>query len=120
MEEIDIIDADSEPDNYKDPNADYDERYDDDGTSVRIVNQYPNIPSRRREIPDTRYNNYSHVIEETKETSEEESDQASNSLRMDWDENHEARFVKWVMDQKRIRQREEHRRGESDVIPRKV
>ncbi|MGC2575446.1 MAG: hypothetical protein WA364_28395 [Candidatus Nitrosopolaris sp.] len=116
MEEIDIIDADSEPDNYMDPNADYDERYDGDGTSVRTVNQYPNIPSRRREIPNTRYNNYSHVIKETKETSEEESDQASNSLRMDWDENHEARFVKWLMDQKRIRQREEHRRGESDVI----
>jgi hypothetical protein len=28
---------------------------------------------------------------------------------MDWDENHESRFVKWIMDQKRIRQQEEHK-----------
>ena len=89
-------------------------------STVHLSAPWPNIPSRRLEIPDTRYNNYSHVIKETKETSEEESDQASNSLRMDWDENHEARFVNWVMDQKRIRQREEYRRGESDVMPRKV
>ena|SRR5215831_5668430 len=112
--EIDIIDPDTdpdlvEPDIYTDPNADYDERYDGDGPFVRTVSQYPSIPSRRLEIPDTRYNNYSNVIKKTKETSEQESDQASNSLGMDWDENHEARFVKWVMDQKRIRQREEHK-----------
>ena len=30
MEEIDILDADSEPDIYMDPNADYDEEYDGD------------------------------------------------------------------------------------------
>jgi hypothetical protein len=49
------------------------------------------------------------LIEETKETSKEELDQASNSLGMDWDENHEARFLKWVMDQKSIRQKEERK-----------
>ena len=69
IEEIDILDADSEPDIYTDPNADYDERYDADGPFVRTVNQYPNIPFRRLEIPDTRYNNYSNVIKGTKETS---------------------------------------------------
>jgi len=116
LEEIDILDADSEPDIYTDPNADYDERYDADGPFVRTVNQYPNIPSRRLEIPDTRYNNYSNVIKGTKETSEEESDQASNSLGMDWDESHEAIFVKWVMNQKRIRQREEHKLEEERAI----
>jgi hypothetical protein len=79
MEEIDILDADSEPDIYMDPNADYDEEYDGDGPFVRTVNQYPNIPSRRLQIPGTRYNNYSHAIKGTKETSEEES----NSLGMD-------------------------------------
>jgi hypothetical protein len=112
--QIDIIDPDTdpdlvEPDIYTNPNADYDKRYDGDGPFVRTVNQYPNIPSRRLEIPGTRYNNYSNVIKGTKETSEEESDPASNSLGIDWDENHETRFVKWVMDQKRIRQQEEHK-----------
>jgi hypothetical protein len=113
MEDIDILDADSEPDIYTDPNADYDERYDGDGPFVRTVNRYPNIPSRRLQIPGTRYNNYSHAI---KDTSEEESDQASNSLGMDWDENHEAMFVKWVLNQKRIRQQEEQKLEEERAM----
>jgi hypothetical protein len=114
MEEIDILDAD--------PNADYDERYDGIKGERRFNYQYTNTmnPYPNTTFPNTNIlfpnnfnpypNNFNqqisrpHLIEETKETSEEELDQASNSLGMDWDENHESRFVKWVMDQKRIRQ----------------
>ncbi|HXX97139.1 MAG TPA: hypothetical protein VEL11_08500 [Candidatus Bathyarchaeia archaeon] len=93
MDEIDILDADSEPDIYTDPKAYYDERY-DGIKGERRFNQQISRP---------------HVIEVTKETSEEELDQASNSLGMNWDENHEARFVKWVMDQKTARREEERK-----------
>ena|SRR5215467_552464 len=89
--------------------VDYDPEYDGVEGERRFNYQYTNTinPFRNNFTPcANNFNQQSsrpHVIEETKETSEEELDQASNSLGMDWDENHEARFVKWVMDQKSIR-----------------
>jgi hypothetical protein len=126
MEEIDILDADSEPDIYTDPNADYDERYDGiKGERIfnyqytNTMNPYPNtiFPNTNILFPNN-FNPYPNnfnqqvsrlVVEKIKK---EESDQAStskNMLEMDWDENHEARFVKWVMDEKRRRQDEERK-----------
>jgi hypothetical protein len=109
-----------ESDVYTDPNAYYDERYDGIKGERRFnyqytnpMNPYPNTTFPNNFNPYTNNLNQQisrpHLIEETKETSKEELDQASNSLGMDWDENHEARFLKWVMDQKSIRQKEERK-----------
>jgi len=91
-----------ESDVYTDPNADYDERYDGIKGERRFNYQYTNtmnpFPNNFRPYPNNFNQQISrHVVEETKK---EESDQTSNLLGMDWDENHESRFVKWVMDQK--------------------
>jgi hypothetical protein len=117
MEDIDILDADSEPDIYTDPNADYGIK-----GEHRLNYQYTNTMNRT--FPNTMIpfpNNFNpypnifnqqvsrHVIEETKK---QESDQTSkNMLGIDWDddENHQARFVKWVLNQKKIRQQEERK-----------
>src|SRR5215472_2214691 len=83
------------------------------------MNPYPNTTFPNTNIPfPNNFNPYPnifnqqvsrHVVEETKK---EESDKAStskNMLGLDWDENHEAMFVKWVLNQKRIRQQEEQK-----------
>src|SRR5262245_27402418 len=55
-------------------------------------------------------------IEETPEESDKPGprpsdfkDSKSLGLGIDWDENHQERFVKWVFDQKRTRQQEERK-----------
>jgi hypothetical protein len=104
-----------ESDVYTDPNADYDEGFDGIKGERRFNYKYTNTMNPFSNNFNRYANNFNqqvsrpHVIEETRETSEEELDQASNSLGMDWDENHESRFVKWVMDQKSIRQKEERK-----------
>jgi hypothetical protein len=120
--DIDILDTDSEPDIYTDPNADYDEGSDGIKGERRFNYQYTNTINAFPNNFNPYANNFNqqisrpHVIKETKETSEEELDQVSNPLGMDWDENHDTRFVKWVMDQKRIRQQEEHKLEEEKAI----
>jgi hypothetical protein len=100
-----------ESDVYTDPNTDYDEGFDGIKGERRFNYQYTNTMNPFPNNCNPHANNFNqqisrpHVIEETKEF----LDQASNSLGMDWDENHESRFVKWVMDQKSIRQKEERK-----------
>jgi hypothetical protein len=122
MEDIDILDADSEPDIYADPNDDYDEGFDGVEGEHRFNYQYtntinPTFPNTNIPFP----NNFNpfphnfnqqvsrHVVEETKKEESDQTSTSKNMLEMDWDENHEARFVKWVMDQKKIRQQEERK-----------
>jgi transposase-like protein len=126
LQEIDFDDTPIEPDIFSD-DVDYDEGCDGIKGERKFIYQYINTmnPYPNTTFPNTNIlfpnnfnpypNNFNqqisrpHVIEESKETSEEELDQGSNSLGMDWDENHESIFVKWVMHQKRIRQQEEHK-----------
>jgi hypothetical protein len=111
----DIVFADyPESDVYTDANADYDEGFDGIKGERRFnyhytntMNPYPNIP-----ISNPYPNNFNQqvsrrVVEETKK--EESSSTSKNMLEMDWDENHEARFVKWVLDQKTARREEERK-----------
>ncbi|MGC2575261.1 MAG: hypothetical protein WA364_27460 [Candidatus Nitrosopolaris sp.] len=126
MEDIDILDPvdpnsdpDFDQDVFTDPNADYDPDFDGGKGEHRFkLNPYPT--PRRIEIPDRRTSHNNYVIKKTKEIEEnsEESYQSRSStsnpedhtsLGIDWDENHQARFVKWVMDQKKIRQQEERK-----------
>ncbi len=112
-EYLDIDFADNpypESDIVSDPDADYDERYDGLIGEQRL--QY----TPRLEISDTHYDNRVITIKETeKDSGESDQDQpkssASNSedssLGIDWDSNHQARFVKWVMSEKRRRQESE-------------
>jgi hypothetical protein len=111
---------------YTDLNADYDERYDGIKGERRFNYQYTNTmnPYPNTTFPNTNIlfpnnsnpypNNFNqqvsrHVVEETKKEESDQTSTSKNMLGMDWDENHEARFVKWVMDQKSIRQKEERK-----------
>ena len=132
LQEIDFDDTPVDPDVFTD-DVDYNPEYDGVEGEHRFNYQYTNTmnPYSNSTFPNTNIpfpNSFSpypnifnqqvsrHVVEETKK---EESDQpltSKNMLGMDWDENHEARFVKWVLDQKRIRQREEHKLEEERAM----
>src|SRR5215472_15491580 len=115
LQEIDFDDTPVDPDVFTDE-VDYDPEY--DGVEGEHRFNYtntmnPTFPNTIIPFPNTfnpYLNNFNqqvslHVIEETKK---EESDQTST---IDWDddENHQARFVKWVLNQKKIRQQEERK-----------
>jgi transposase len=118
LQKLAEIDFDDEPyDVITDPNADYDERYDGVSGERRLNYQYTNhpmFPPRRLEILDTDYDNrvVTKTRKEIEENSEEsyqsqprisDSEDSSLGLGIDWDSNHQARFVKWVMYEKKRR-----------------
>jgi orotate phosphoribosyltransferase-like protein len=110
LQDIDFNDEPYDHDVLTDPNADYDERY--DGVSGERRFNYDSYPGRL-DISDTGHHNY--VTKKTKENEESYRSRSSTSnledtsLGIDWDENHQARFVKWVMDEKKRRQEEERK-----------
>jgi hypothetical protein len=125
LQEIDFDDTPVDPDVFTD-DVDYNPEYDGVEGEHRLNYQYTNtmIPYPNTTFPNTiipfpnNFNLYPnifnqhvsrHIIEETKK---EESDQTSeNMLGIDWDddEDHQARFVKWVLNQKKIRQQEQRK-----------
>lgn len=120
LQDIDFADNPyPESDVYTDPNADYDERYDGLEGERRFNYQNPMFPKQRLDISDTGHHNY--VTKKTKETEEnsEEPYQSRSSapdfedsslgLGIDWDSNYQARFVRWVMYEKKRRQESERK-----------
>jgi len=120
LQDIDFADNPyPESDVYTDPNADYDERYDGLEGERRFNYQNPMFPKQRLDISDTGHHNY--VTKKTKETEEnsEEPNQSRSSapdfedsslgLGIDWDSNYQARFVRWVMYEKKRRQESERK-----------
>jgi hypothetical protein len=127
LQEIDFDDIPVNPDVFTD-DVDYNPEYDGVEGEHRFNYQYPypnstfpntNIPFPNSFSPYPNIFNQQvsrHVVEETKKEESDQTSTSKNMLGMDWDENHEARFVKWVLDQKRIRQREEHKLEEEREI----
>jgi orotate phosphoribosyltransferase-like protein len=121
MPDIDFYDEPYDYDVFTDPNVDYDETYYGVQGERRFANQYPTFPkpSRRLEISDTDYDNRVVTkIKKVEENSEESyqhqprisaSEDSSLGLGIDWDSNHQTRFVKWVMYEKKLRQGEERK-----------
>jgi hypothetical protein len=103
MEEIDIHDADSEPDIYTDPNADYDERYDGIKGQHRFNYQYTNTMNPYLSNPFSTTNQQISGLGEptSKNVIKKTETPEDSSIGMDWDENWAGRFWKRVMDDKR-------------------
>ncbi len=125
LQEIDFDDTPVDPDvftNEVDYNPEYDgvegeHRFNYQYTNT--LNPYPNTTFPNTNIPfPNNFNPYPnifnqqvsrHIVEETKKEESGQTSPSKNMLGMNWDENHEARFVKWVMHQKSIRQKEERK-----------
>jgi hypothetical protein len=128
LQEIDFDDTPVDPDIFTD-DVDFIPEYDGvEGFNyqyINTMNPYPNSTFPNTNIPfPNSINPYPnifnqqvsrHVVEETKKEESDQTSTSKNMLGMDW-ENHEARFVKWVLDQKRIRQREEHKLEEERAM----
>jgi hypothetical protein len=132
LQEIDFDDIPVDPDVFTNE-VDYNPEYDGVEGEHRFnyqyantMNRYPNstFPNTNILFPNTNIpfpNSFSpypnifdqhvfrHVVEETKKEESDQTSTSKNILGMDWDENHEARFVKWVLNQKSIRQKEERK-----------
>jgi hypothetical protein len=106
LQEIDFDDTTVDPDVFTD-DVDYNPEYDGVEGEHKFnyqytMNPHPNIPFPDTNIPfPNNFNLYPnifnqqvsrHVVEETKK----EESTPKNMLGVDWDENHEAMFVKWV------------------------
>ena len=115
LQKIDFDDIPVNPDVFTD-DVDYNPKYDGVEGEHRFnyqytntMNPYPNttFPNNFNPYPNNFNQQVSrHVVEETKKEESDQTSTSKNMLGMDWDENHEARFVKWVLDQKSIRQKE--------------
>jgi len=125
LQEIDFDDTPVDPDVFTNE-VDYNPEYDGVEGEHRFnyqyantMNRYPNstFPNTNTPFPNsfTPYPNIfnqqvsRHVVEETKKEESDQTSTSKNMLGVDWDENHEARFVKWVMDDKKRRQEGERK-----------